>query len=153
MAVAPLQLVVAERVATAVYQRLNGDSALQTALGGVGRIQRDAIKQGTTLDRWCTFSVMAAPNTLTLDGTPLWATVSVLVKVLARFSTPDVSYGGITPAADRCYQLLQGWRATVNGVQVVRLRKTDDPYEPRTVEAGVTTLYLNQLFVSEAYPF
>lgn len=112
-------MIEAQRVARYVYAALSGD----TGAGGVstlvsGRIYRDVIPQGAALPA-LTITVASSVDVLTLEGTRVFASVLVDVRVTGE----GADYGALNTVADRADAVLQGAGGLQVDAQVVKLRR------------------------------
>jgi hypothetical protein len=121
-------MLAADRVVEAAYQRLSGDSALASLVGG--RISRDPeppFGAGDQTDPSIALGFQAATPLNTANGARVWEDVILRVRVTVTTRSGQ-GWGLLRQIADRVDTLLQEYgQITISGVYVVKLR-LDAPY-------------------------
>jgi hypothetical protein len=141
-----------EQVAMLAYRLLAADPVLNVDLGVNWEIHRDQAPEGAPFPN-VTLAPMSAVDTNTLGGEHVQQRVQLLVKVNGRFKGKSITYvDALLPIARRVHQALHGRGGVVDGVYVVKFRRTSTPYQPAEVRRGVRYPSLNQLFETEAQP-
>jgi len=134
-------------VCSLVYTLLVADSGpggVATLLGG--RIYQDVVPQAAALPA-ATVSLVAAPDTNTLGGVHVGATIDVDVRVVAA----GTSYAPILPAARRAQVVLAEAYGTNGESYAYRLRRIDFRRMAES-DAGAPYRHLIGTYRTEAHP-
>lgn len=134
-------------VCTLVWNRLTADSGaggVNTLLGG--RIYQDQIPQAAALPA-ATVGLVAAPDSNTLGGVHVSATVDVDVRVVAS----GTSYGPIVAIARRVNVVLAEFTGTAGESYSCRLHRIDFRRLPED-DAGVSYRHLISTWRTVAHP-
>jgi hypothetical protein len=140
-------------VCALVWALLVADSApggVNALLGGTpstpGRIYQDVVPQAAALPA-ATVGLVAAPDTVTLGGTHVKASVDVDVRVVGA----GTSYGAIEPIARRVNVVLDGAAGMHAETYAYKLARIDFRRLPES-DAGVSYRHLIGTYRTDAHP-
>jgi len=140
-------------VCALVWDLLVADSGAgggNTLLGGTpttpGRIYQDQVPQAASLPA-ATVVLVAAPDTLTLDGTHVLSSVQVDVRVIGS----GTSYSTIVPIARRVDVVLAGAAGTAGETYSYRLGRIDLRRSPAD-DGGVSYRQIIATYQTSAHP-
>jgi hypothetical protein len=128
----------------------SGPGGVNALLGGTptvpGRIYQDQVPQAAQLPA-ATVGLVAAPDTLTLDGTHVLSSVQVDVRVIGA----GTSYSAIAPIARRVNVVLDGAAGMANETYAYKLGRIDVRRGPAD-DGGVSYRQLISTWQTEAHP-
>jgi hypothetical protein len=127
-----------------------GPGGVNALLGGQpgtpGRIYQDVVPQAAILPA-ATVGLVAAPDTTTLGGVHVGATVDVDVRVVGS----GTGYGSLVPIARRVQVVLDGAAGTNGESYAYKLRRIDFRRMPES-DAGGSYRHLIATYRTEAHP-